>query len=143
MGWRRRDWKQQLVQMLRLTYILVFAQKHLGFKCLKYICLNGKWGCDTCHDFWSSVYIFNQISELESHVAKLRSQLEKGEATRQNLEFELTKCQREINHQRNAAYDKESHLGEIKDQLQGSSLSFTQVKIFPRYMEKNKCWLWF
>ena len=109
-----------------------------------HICLNGKWGCKTCHDFLSSVYVFNQISELESHVAKLRSQLEKGEATRQNLEFELTKCQREINHQRNAAYDKESHLGEIKDQLQGLSLSCTHVKIYciwkkVSYMEKSEC----
>ncbi|XP_022332700.2 coiled-coil domain-containing protein 171-like isoform X2 [Crassostrea virginica] len=67
-----------------------------------------------------------EISELESHVAKLRSQLEKGEATRQNLEFELTKCQREINHQRNAAYDKESHLGEIRDQLQAKITELTR-----------------
>lgn len=67
--------------------------------------------------------LFHQISELESQLAKLRSQLEKGEATRQNLEFELTKCQREMNHQRSAVYDKESELSEVKDHLQGLSFS--------------------
>lgn len=73
--------------------------------------------------WYDILFLFDQISELESQVAKLRSQLEKGEATRQNLEFELTKCQREINHQRSLAYDKESELSEVKDHLQGLSSS--------------------
>uniref|UniRef100_K1QJZ5 Uncharacterized protein C9orf93 n=1 Tax=Magallana gigas TaxID=29159 RepID=K1QJZ5_MAGGI len=67
-----------------------------------------------------------EISELESQLAKLRSQLEKGEATRQNLEFELTKCQREINHQRSAVYDKESELSEVKDHLQAKVNELTR-----------------
>lgn len=67
-----------------------------------------------------------EISELESQLAKLRSQLEKGEATRQNLEFELTKCQREMNHQRSAVYDKESELSEVKDHLQAKVNELTR-----------------
>ncbi|XP_062577737.1 coiled-coil domain-containing protein 171-like isoform X2 [Saccostrea cucullata] len=67
-----------------------------------------------------------EISELESQVAKLRSQLEKGEATRQNLEFELTKCQREINHQRSSSYEKETKLTDFKDQLQAKISELTR-----------------
>lgn len=77
----------------------------------------------SCLQWCDMLSLFHQISELESQLAKLRSQLEKGEATRQNLEFELTKCQREMNHQRSAVYDKESELSEVKDHLQGLSFS--------------------
>lgn len=51
-----------------------------------------------------------QISTIESQIAKLRSQLERGEAARHNLEYELTKSHREANSIKENAKKKENLL---------------------------------
>ena len=58
-----------------------------------------------------------QISELESQIAKLRAQLEKGEASKANMEFELTRARREINQHRQSASDKENAMDEANAEL--------------------------
>ncbi|XP_059165786.1 coiled-coil domain-containing protein 171-like [Physella acuta] len=51
-----------------------------------------------------------ELAALESQLAKVRSQVEKGEAVRQNLEYELTKCQRQLNQITQASREKENKL---------------------------------
>ena len=65
------------------------------------------------------MYIFWQISSLESQLARLRSQIEKGEALRHSLEFELTKAKRDIHQQKQHARERESLQLETKDELKG------------------------
>ncbi|XP_005092062.1 coiled-coil domain-containing protein 171 isoform X2 [Aplysia californica] len=59
----------------------------------------------------------SEVASLETQVAKYRSQLEKGEAVRHNLEFELTKSQREVNQIKQTAREKESFLKDGTDDL--------------------------
>lgn len=59
----------------------------------------------------------SEVSCLETSVAKLRSQLEKGEAVRHNLEFELTKSQREVAQVKQTAKEKENLLMDGTDDL--------------------------
>ncbi|XP_076465696.1 coiled-coil domain-containing protein 171-like isoform X2 [Babylonia areolata] len=58
-----------------------------------------------------------EIGSLENQLAKLRSQIEKGEATRHNIEFELTKAQREITQQKQQQSQREASLQENVDEL--------------------------
>lgn len=58
-----------------------------------------------------------QIGSLESQLAKLRAQIEKGEANRHNLEFDLTKSQREVSQCRQQLAQREANLQEAGDQL--------------------------
>lgn len=58
------------------------------------------------------------MTELEGTIAKLRSQLEKGEAVRQNLEFELSKSRRDINHHKQSNAEKMANYSEIKEELE-------------------------
>jgi len=58
-----------------------------------------------------------QIASLENQVAKVRAQIEKGEATRHNLEFELTKAQRELSQQKQQQAQRESSLQETAHEL--------------------------
>ncbi|XP_041371577.1 coiled-coil domain-containing protein 171-like isoform X2 [Gigantopelta aegis] len=59
----------------------------------------------------------NEMSALESQLARIRSQIEKGEAMRHNLEFELTKAKRDLLQQKQQSRDRESHQLETKDEL--------------------------
>ena len=68
------------------------------------------------------------MSYLETQVAKLRSQLEKGEAVRHNLDFELTKSQREISQVKHAAKEKESLLMDGTDDLKRNLLDYLFIK---------------
>ncbi|XP_013378672.1 coiled-coil domain-containing protein 171-like [Lingula anatina] len=58
-----------------------------------------------------------QTADLESQVAKFRAQLEKGEATRQSLEFELAKARREAAQERRSAEDREAMMSSINDNM--------------------------
>ncbi|CAL1539669.1 unnamed protein product [Lymnaea stagnalis] len=51
-----------------------------------------------------------EIASLETQLAKIRSQVEKGEAVRQSLEYELAKSQRDVNHIQQVAREKENIL---------------------------------
>ncbi|RUS86455.1 hypothetical protein EGW08_005770 [Elysia chlorotica] len=51
-----------------------------------------------------------EIASLETQLAKVRSNVEKGEAVRQNLEYELTKKHRELEHVKQTWQEKESLL---------------------------------
>lgn len=61
-----------------------------------------------------------QITELEGTVARLRSQLEKGEAIRQNLEFELTKSRRDVNQHKQSSAEKMSNFSDIREDLESN-----------------------
>ncbi|GFO42037.1 coiled-coil domain-containing protein 171-like [Plakobranchus ocellatus] len=60
-----------------------------------------------------------EIASLETQLAKARSQVEKGEAVRQNLEYELTKSQREVEHVKQTWKDKETVLISGTEDLKG------------------------
>lgn len=58
-----------------------------------------------------------QVTRLETEIAKLRSQVEKGEAVRQQLEFELAKARKETVQEKHAANDREIILNELNDTM--------------------------
>ena len=61
-----------------------------------------------------SVY---QASRLDSEVTRLRAQLEKGEAVRQNLEYELSKAKRDINKEKRNVSERDSLITEVNDTM--------------------------
>ena len=56
---------------------------------------------------------------LQSQVAKLRSSVEKGEANRQKLEYDLTIASRTANQEKRAAAERESALQKTNASLKG------------------------
>ena len=54
-------------------------------------------------------------------MARLRAQLEKGEALRQNLEYELSKLKREMNQDQHQAIQREQLLSQVNESLKGRS----------------------
>ncbi|KAK3801916.1 hypothetical protein RRG08_028383 [Elysia crispata] len=60
-----------------------------------------------------------EIASLETQLAKVGSNVEKGEAVRQNLEYELTKKQREIEHIKQTWKEKENLLMSGTEDLKG------------------------
>ena len=67
-----------------------------------------------------------QIASLETQLAKVRSNMEKGEAVRQNLEYELTKSQREVEHLKQTWKEKETLLLSGTEDLKGKIECFSQ-----------------
>ena len=57
------------------------------------------------------------MADRDGQIARLRAQLEKGEAVRHNLEFELTKAQTEASHKQRSAGDREGMMAEINESL--------------------------
>ena len=51
--------------------------------------------------------------------AKLRSKLEKGEAVRQSIEFEMAKLRKEIVYQKRIGEEKETLLSDMNEGLKG------------------------
>ncbi|CAH1255618.1 CCDC171 [Branchiostoma lanceolatum] len=58
-----------------------------------------------------------ETTSLQSQVARLRAQLEKGEAVRQNLEYELTLAKKNISQEKRQAEDKEDQILRNNDDL--------------------------
>ena len=56
---------------------------------------------------------------LQSQVAKLRSTVEKGEANRQKLEYDLTIASRTANQEKRAVAERESALQKTNTSLKG------------------------
>ena len=56
---------------------------------------------------------------LQGQVAKLRSTVEKGEANRQKLEYDLTIANRVANQEKRAAVERESALQKTNASLKG------------------------
>lgn len=67
------------------------------------------------------MYLFHKVSELESQIAKLRANLEKGEAAKANMEFELTRVKRDLAQHKHSAAGKESSLEDANKELKGKS----------------------
>lgn len=66
----------------------------------------------------SIIFLFVlQIASLENQLAKQRALVEKGEATRHNVEFEMTKVQRELSQTKQQSLQRESALQEVQDEL--------------------------
>ena len=61
-------------------------------------------------------FIF-QASHLDSEVTKLRAQLERGEAVRQSLEFELAKARKVNSYEKKSVIDRENLIAEINDNM--------------------------
>ncbi|XP_048259658.1 coiled-coil domain-containing protein 171-like isoform X3 [Haliotis rufescens] len=59
----------------------------------------------------------NEVTTLEGQLARVGSQIEKGEATRHSLEFELTKARRELSQQKQTRMEREAVLMETNDDL--------------------------
>nr|KAG5697764.1 hypothetical protein BaRGS_026721 [Batillaria attramentaria] len=58
-----------------------------------------------------------EVASLENQLAKVRAQVEKGEASRHNLEFELTKTQRELSQQKQQQALREASQQDATDEL--------------------------
>lgn len=58
-----------------------------------------------------------QVSRLDSEATKLRSQLERGEALRQNLECELARARRDVTHEKRSVYERDALLSEVNDTM--------------------------
>ena len=57
------------------------------------------------------------MSRLDSTVARLRAQLERGEAVRQNHEFEMAKLNRQLAQERRRAAEREAAMADANDML--------------------------
>lgn len=67
---------------------------------------------------------------LQGQVAKLRSTVEKGEANRQKLEYDLTIANRVANQEKRAAAERESALQKTNASLKGMLHKCLFDKIF-------------
>ncbi|XP_055873967.1 coiled-coil domain-containing protein 171-like [Biomphalaria glabrata] len=78
----------------------------------------------------------NELASLETQLAKVRAEVEKGEAIRQNLEYELTKSQRELSHIKQATQERESVLMEGTDDLKQKITELTnEVKLLKQSLQ--------
>ena len=59
------------------------------------------------------------MTRLDSDVMRLRAQMEKGEAVRQNLEFEVVKLRRDLEQERVTSTERETLLSDVNDSLKG------------------------
>lgn len=67
-----------------------------------------------------------ELTELEGIIAKQRSQLEKAEAIRQNLEFELTKSRRDVSQHKQSNAEKMSNFTDIREDLERKNFELTE-----------------
>lgn len=67
------------------------------------------------------VQILSQLSKCVSQIAKLRAAVEKGEAVRQSLEYELAVARKEACLERCSAEDNLCEANKQIEQLQGKS----------------------
>ncbi|XP_046839327.1 coiled-coil domain-containing protein 171-like isoform X2 [Xenia sp. Carnegie-2017] len=79
------------------------------------------------------IKIFNEEkSTLESNVVRLRAQVERGEATRQNLEYELTLAKKNANQVKRLAAEKDgevlNNMASLKEQLSENMSRFDQLE---------------
>lgn len=65
----------------------------------------------------------SQLSNYESQVAKLRAEVEKGEALRQSLEYELAVARKEAGLERCSSEDKLCDANKQIEQFQGKNNS--------------------
>lgn len=90
-----------------------------------------------------------QRSSLESNIVRLRAQVERGETTRQNLEYELTLAKKATNQIRRIAAEKDvettnnvallkDHLSETKTRLAGIEQELANTK----NIRKNETGQW-
>ena len=56
---------------------------------------------------------------MESDVARMRAVVEKGEAVRQNLEYEMAKMRRDINQEKRNANERENILADANETMKG------------------------
>lgn len=73
-----------------------------------------------------------QRSNLESNIVRLRAQVERGQTTRQNLEYELTLARKATNQVKRIAVEKEAettnNVALLKEQLSESKLRLSSVE---------------
>ena len=61
----------------------------------------------------------SKVTRLDTELAKTRAQLEKGEAVRQNLEFELAKWRKTLGQEKRSFSEREHLLTEVNDSMKG------------------------
>lgn len=64
-----------------------------------------------------------QLASYESQIAKLRSEVEKGEALRQSLEYDLAVARKEAGLGRRAAEERLAEAHRIQEKLCGKTIS--------------------
>ncbi|RXN00717.1 Coiled-coil domain-containing protein 171 [Acipenser ruthenus] len=67
-----------------------------------------------------------EISRYESQVAKLRAQLEKGEAIRQNVEYEIALVRKDAGLEKCTAEERMANLYQVKEQLKAQNEEMQQ-----------------
>ena len=68
-----------------------------------------------------------QTSRLQGQVAKLRAQVEQGEATRQTLEYELTLAKKATSQEKRNAAERKNELNRILETHKGMRRSGTNI----------------
>ncbi|KAK2146872.1 hypothetical protein LSH36_581g03034 [Paralvinella palmiformis] len=81
----------------------------------------------------------SEVNRLDCEVTKLRAQLERGEALRQNLEFELAKARREINIEKKSSTERENLITEVNEEMKQKITELTmQMEALCDELEKTK-----
>ncbi|XP_025077162.1 coiled-coil domain-containing protein 171-like isoform X2 [Pomacea canaliculata] len=80
-----------------------------------------------------------EIASLENQLAKQRALVEKGEATRHNVEFEMTKVQRELSQTKQQSLQRESALQEVQDELKHKISDLNdEIRALQQNLQKSK-----
>ena len=58
-----------------------------------------------------------QVARTDSELTRMRAAMEKGEAVRQNLEYELAKLRREVGQEKRSAGERETLLADVNDSM--------------------------
>ena len=61
--------------------------------------------------------IVTQVARTDSELTRMRAAMEKGEAVRQNLEYELAKLRREVGQEKRSAGERETLLADVNDSM--------------------------
>ncbi|XP_070542624.1 coiled-coil domain-containing protein 171-like isoform X2 [Ptychodera flava] len=81
----------------------------------------------------------DEVSKLHSQNAKLRAQLEKGEATRQSLQYELTVARKNVSQEQRLSTEKELELNNIIASNKDKIAELTDlIEDLQRKLENNK-----
>lgn len=71
-----------------------------------------------------------QTSKLQSQVAKLRSALERGEATKQKLEYDLALASKASNQDKREALEREMKLQKACSEQKGNNIQVLKLKLY-------------
>ena len=82
--------------------------------------------------------VLTQNSNLDGELTKLRAQLERGEAVRQNLEYELAKSRKECELEKTTAASRESLITDVNDTMKSMPSRISFVSMYSVIKQDNQ-----